>query len=186
MNQNWVSTKLEGFSGVVDKNNSLTTNVKMNGMMKVFIIDTGSPIYVMMTDNGRMKEGDMQKIINRHKLVKLEMKLRRKTGTSRIRKQQTNEADFNHWRKWYITALLRMCWLTNFKPLIENIGLDESNELSTIPGPIRKQHYWTIKTDAERNIELKPGLYASETSRRILFFVSQLVIVKTLNWWTLH
>ena len=73
-----------------------------------------------------------------------------------------------------------MCCLTNFKPLIENIRLDESNELSAIPGPIRKQHSKTIKTDAEINIELKPGLYASETSRRILFF-SLLVIVKTLN-----
>ena len=43
--------KLLNFNSILDKNNYLTTTVKINGTEKEFIIDTGSPLSKMPADN---------------------------------------------------------------------------------------------------------------------------------------
>ena len=50
----------------MDKNKYLTTTVKINGMEKEFIIDTGSPISIMPAGNTKMKDTEFQKVEHRY------------------------------------------------------------------------------------------------------------------------
>ena len=54
--------RIERINRIVDKFKYLTTTVKINGMEKEIIIDTGSPISIMPTDNKIMKETEIQKV----------------------------------------------------------------------------------------------------------------------------
>ena len=64
---------------IEETNKHYTANVKINGVMKKFIIDTGSPISKMPPDKRIMKPTESQKVSNRHQDVnKNEVKFRGK------------------------------------------------------------------------------------------------------------
>ena len=65
---------------IEETNKHYTANVKINGIMKEFIIDTGSPISIMPPDKRIMKPTELQKLSNRYQDVnKNEVKFRGKT-----------------------------------------------------------------------------------------------------------
>ena len=62
-----------------ETNKHYTANVKINGIMKEFIIDTGSPISIMPPDKRLMKPTELHKVSNRYQDVnKNEVKFRGK------------------------------------------------------------------------------------------------------------
>ena len=64
---------------IEEKNKHYTATIKINGVRKDFIIDTGSPITIMPPDERIMKHTEIQKITNRYQDVnKNEVKFRGK------------------------------------------------------------------------------------------------------------
>ena len=62
-----------------EMNKQFTAVVRVNGVKKEFIIDTGSPISIMPTDETIIKSTEIQKITNRYQDVnKNEVKFREK------------------------------------------------------------------------------------------------------------
>ena len=61
---------------IEETNKHYTAIVKINGIAKEFIIDTGSPISIMPPDKRIMKPTEIQKVANRYQDVnKIEVKL---------------------------------------------------------------------------------------------------------------
>ena len=54
--------RIEEINRITDKNKYLTAKVKVNGIEKEFIVDTGSPISIMPADEQILKKTEMQKI----------------------------------------------------------------------------------------------------------------------------
>ena len=64
---------------IEEKNKQYTATIKINGVKKEFIIDTGSPITIMPPDERTMKHAEIQKITNQYQDVnKNEVKFREK------------------------------------------------------------------------------------------------------------
>ena len=61
--------RIERINRIVDRNKYLTTTVKINGMEKEFIIDTGSPISIMSIDTKLLKETEIRKMKYQHQDV---------------------------------------------------------------------------------------------------------------------
>ena len=61
--------RIEEISRITDKNKYLTAKVKVNGIEKEFIVDTGSPISIMPADEQILKKTEMQKIKHRYQDV---------------------------------------------------------------------------------------------------------------------
>ena len=79
----------------------MTAKVKVNGIEKKFIVDTGSPISIMPADENILKKTEMQK--KKRPVPRCQQKRSKipKTDTNRhrIRKQQTENANINHRKK---------------------------------------------------------------------------------------
>ena len=70
---------IKEIKAIEEKNKHYTATIKINGMKKEFVIDTGSPITIMPPDERIMKHAEIQKIINRYQDVnKNEVKFRGK------------------------------------------------------------------------------------------------------------
>ena len=70
---------IKEIKAIEEKNKHYTATIKINGVKKEFIIDTGSPITIMPPDERIMKHAERQKITNRYRDVKKnEVKFRRK------------------------------------------------------------------------------------------------------------
>ena len=54
---------------IEETNKHYTANLKINGIMKEFMIDTGSPISIMPPDKRIMKPTELQKVSNRYQDV---------------------------------------------------------------------------------------------------------------------
>ena len=79
---------------IEETNKHHTANEKINGIMKEFIIDTGSPISIMPPDRRIMKPTELQKVSNRCQDVnKNEVKFRGKIPVKTLNTKITN-------RKW--------------------------------------------------------------------------------------
>ena len=71
--------RIERINRITDRNKYLTATVKMNGIEKKFIVDTGSPIPIMPVDENIMKRTEIQKVKHRYQDVnKNEVKFRGK------------------------------------------------------------------------------------------------------------
>ena len=70
---------IKEIKAIEEKNKHYTATIKINGVRKEFIIDTGSPITIMPPDERIMKHTKIQKITNRYQDVnKNEVKFRGK------------------------------------------------------------------------------------------------------------
>ena len=64
---------------IEETNKHYTATVKINGITKEFIVDTGSPLSIMPPDKRIMKPTELQKVTNRYRDVNQnEVKLRGK------------------------------------------------------------------------------------------------------------
>ena len=74
--------RIEEINRITDKNKYLTAKVKVNGIEKEFIVDTGSPISITPADEQILKKTEMQKIKHRYQDVnKNESRFRGQTPT---------------------------------------------------------------------------------------------------------
>ena len=69
--------RIEKMNRITDRNKYLTTIVKVNGIEKEFIVDTGSPISIMPVDENIMERTEIQKVKHQYQDVnKNEVKFR--------------------------------------------------------------------------------------------------------------
>ena len=61
--------RIERINRITDRNKYLTTTVKVNGIEKEFIVDTGSPISILPADENMMKQTEIQKVKHRYQNV---------------------------------------------------------------------------------------------------------------------
>ena len=155
---------------ITDRNKYLTTTVKVNGIEKEFIVDTGSRISIMPADENIMKQTEIQKVKHRYQDVnRNEVKFRGKIPAdveyeNNKQKMQTLITERND-----ITPLLGMDWMKKFKLTIGNIRTEENNQserkrvIEKFPDLFKNNT--TIK-DTEINIQLKPGHYPVKQKAR--------------------
>ena len=69
--------RIERINRITDRNKCLTAVVKVNGIEKEFIVDTGSPISIMPVDEKILKQTEIQNVKQRYQDVnKNEVKFR--------------------------------------------------------------------------------------------------------------
>ena len=135
--------------------------MKINGITKEFIIDTGSPISIMPPDQRIMKLTEIQKVTNRYQDVnKNEVKFR---GTIPVNIEYENnkqKMEILITERTDFTPLLGMDWMKAFKLTIGKIQIGENSQ-SEKERIFRKfrdlfENNETIK-DTKIKIQLKPG-----------------------------
>ena len=155
---------------IEETNKHYTANVKINGVIKEFIIDTGSPISIMPPDKRIMRTTKLQKVSNRYQDVnKNEVKFRGKIPVNIEYEKNKQKMEILITERTDITPLLGMDWMKTFKLTIGRIQLAESNqsEKEKIFGKFQDlfENNETIK-DTEINIQLKPGHYPIKQKAR--------------------
>ena len=144
-----------------ETNEHYTADVKINGIMKEFIIDTGSPLSIMPQDKRIMKPTELQKVSNRYQDVnKNEVNFRGKIPVNIEYENNKQKMEILITERTDITLLLGMDWMKTFKLTIGKMQLVENNqsEREKICGKFQDlfENNETIK-DTEINIQLKPG-----------------------------
>ena len=162
--------RIERVNRIIDRNNYLTTIVKINGTEKEFVIDTGSPISIMSADNPKMKESEIQKVRHRYQDVnKNEVKFRGNIPVDIEYENNKQKMQLLIPERNDITPLLGMDWLKKFKLTIGNIQLDENDQsekrrvIEKFPDLFRNN---TTIEDTEINTQLKPGHYPVKQKAR--------------------
>ena len=162
--------RIERINRITDRNKYLTTTVKVNGIEKEFIVDTGSPISIMPADENIMKQTEIQKIKHRYQDVnKNEVKFRRKIPADVEYENNKQKMQILITERNDITPLLGMDWMKKFKLTISNIRTEENNQsekkrvIEKFPDLFKNNT--TIK-DTEINIQLKPGHYSVKQKAR--------------------
>ena len=155
---------------IEETNKHFTATVKINGIAKEFIIDTGYPISIMPPDKRIMKPTEIQKVTNRCQDVnKNEVKFRGKIPVSIEYENNKQKMEILITERIDITPLLGMNWMKTFKLTIGRIQLAENNqsEKERIIGKVRYlfENNETIK-DTGIKIELKPGHYPIKQKAR--------------------
>ena len=162
--------RIERINRITDKNKYLTVVVKINGIEKEFIVDTGSPISIMPVDEKIMKHTEKQKVKQRYQDVnknevmfwgKIPANIEYDNNKQKMQILITERND--------ITPLLGMDWMEKFNLTIGNIR-PADNEQSEKRRVIEKfpdffKNNTTIK-DTEINIQLKPGHYPVKQKAR--------------------
>ena len=155
-----------------ETNKHYTATVKINGIPKEFIIDTGSPISIMPPDKPIMKPTEIQKVTNRYQDVnKNEVKFRGMIPMNIEFENNQQKMKILIIERTDITPLLGMDWMRTFKLTIGKIQLTENNQSANqrkrIFGKIRDlfENNETIK-DKEIKIQLKPGHYPVKQKAR--------------------
>ena len=153
--------RIERINRITDRNKYLTTTVKVNGIEKEFIVDTGSPISIMPADENIMKQNKIQNIKHRYQdLNKNEVKFRGKIPAVVEYENNKQKMQILIPERNDITPLLGMDWMKKFKLTIGNIRTEENNQskkkrvIEKFPDLFKNNT--TIK-DTEINIQLKPG-----------------------------
>ena len=156
--------RIERINRITDRNKYLTTTVKVNGIEKVFIVDTGSPISIMPADENIMKQTEIQKIKHRYQDVnKNEVKFRGKIPADVEYENNKQKMQILITERNDITPLLGMDWMKKFKLTIGNIRTEENNQsekkrvIEKFPDLFKNNT--TIIKDTETNIQLTPGHY---------------------------
>ena len=155
---------------IEETNKHYTATVKINGIAKEFIIDTGSPISIMPPDKRIMKPTEIQKVTNRYQDVnKNEVKFRGKIPVNIEYENNKQKMEILITERTDITPLLGMDWMRTFKLTIGKIQMTENNQ-SEKERIFRKfpdffENNETIK-DTEIKIQLKPGHYPVKQKAR--------------------
>ena len=143
-----------------EKNKHSTATVKINGIKKDFIIDTGSPITIMTPGEKILKLTGIQKITNKYERVnKNEVKFRGKIAVNLEYENNKQKMVILITERTDITPLLGLDWMKKFKLIIGRIQLAENNQsecaiFNRFPDVFENNE--TIK-DTEINIQPKPG-----------------------------
>ena len=155
---------------IEEKNKHYTATVKINGIKKEFITDTGSPITILPPEEKILKKAELQKITNRYQDVnKNEVKFRGKIPVNLEYENNKQKMEILITERTDITPLLGMDWMKKFKLTIGRIQLADNNQserekvFNKFPDLFKNNE--TIK-DAERNIQLKPGHYPVKQKAR--------------------
>ena len=162
--------RIERINRITDRNKYLTTTVKVNGIEKEFLVDTGSPISIMPADENIMKQTETQKIKHRYQDVnKNEVKFREKIPADVEYENNKQKMQLLITERNDITPLLGMDWMEKFKLTIGNIRTEENNQSEKIrvieQYPDLFKNNTTIK-DTEINIQIKPGHYPVKQKAR--------------------
>ena len=162
--------RIEEINRITDKNKYLTAKVKVNGIEKEFIVDTGSPISIMPADGQILKKTEMQKKKHRYQDVnKNEVRFRGQIPTDIEYENNKQKMQILITERNDITPLLGMDWIKKFNLTIKNIRTDENNQsekkrvIENFPDLFKNNT--TIK-DTEINIQLKPGHYPVKQKAR--------------------
>ena len=153
--------RIEEINRITDKNKYLTAKVKVNGIEKEFIVDTGSPISIMPADEQILKKIELQKIKHRHQDVnKNEVRFRGQIPTDIEYENNKQKMQILFTERNDITPLLGMEWMKKFNLTIRNIRTEENSQsekkrvIEKFPDLFKNNT--TIK-ETEINIQLKPG-----------------------------
>ena len=162
--------RIERINRITDRNKYLTTTVKVKGIEKEFIVDTGSPISIMPADENIMKQTEIQKVKHRYQDVnKNEVKFRGKIPADVEYENNKQKMQILITERNDITPLLGMDWMKKFKLTKGNIRTEESNQSEKKKGiekfPDLFENNTTIK-DSDINIQLKPGHYPVKQKAR--------------------
>ena len=96
--------RIERINRITDRNKCLTAVVKVNGIEKEFIVDTGSPISLMPVDEKILKQTEIQKVKQRYQDVnKNEVKLRWKIPANIEYENNKKNANSNYRKKRHYT-----------------------------------------------------------------------------------
>ena len=108
----------------------MTAKVKVNGIEKDFIVDTGSPVSIMPADENILKKTEMQKMKHRYQDVnKNEVKFPGQIQTDIEHENNKQKMQVLNTERDDITPLLLgMDWMKNFNLIIRNIRTDENNQ----------------------------------------------------------
>ena len=144
--------------------------MKINGIAKEFIIDTGSPISIMPPDKRIMKPTEIQKVVNRYQDVnKNEVNFRGKIPVNIEYETNKQKMEILITERTDISPLLGLDWMRTFELTVSEIQLAENNESDKekMFGNIRDlfEINETIK-DTEIKIQLKPGHYPIKQKAR--------------------
>ena len=114
---------------IEEKNKHYTATVKVNGVKKEFLLDTGSPITMMPPDEKIMKSSGIQKLTNRYQDVhKNEVKFTRKIPLNIEYENNKQKMKILMTERTDITPLLGMDWMETFKLTLGRIQLAENNQ----------------------------------------------------------
>ena len=143
-----------------EKNKHYTATIKINGVKKEHIMDTGSPITIMPPDERMMKHVEIQKVTNRYQDVNTsEVKFRGKVPVNIEYENNKQKMEILITERTDTTLLLGMDWMKTFKLTIGRIQLTKNNrsEMERIINkfPDLFENEETIK-DTEIKIQLKP------------------------------
>ena len=121
--------------------------VKVNGIEKEFIVDTGSPISIMPVDEKILKQTEIQKVKQRYQDVnKNEVKFRRKVRANIEYENNKQKMQILITKRNDITPLLGMDWMKKFNLTIGDIRTEDINQsekrrvIEKFPD-IQKQHH---------------------------------------------
>ena len=164
--------RIERSNRITDRNKYLTTTVKVYGIEKELIVDTGSPISIMPADENIKKQTEIQKIKHQYQDVnKNEVKFRGKILADVEYENNKGKMQILITERNDITPFLGMDWMKKFKLTIGNIRTEENNQsekkrvIEKFPDLFKNNN--TIK-DTEINIQQKPGHYpVKQKARRI-------------------
>ena len=144
--------------------------LKITGITKEFIIDTGSPISLMSPDEKIIKSTEIQKIPNRYQNVnKNEVNFRGQLPVIVEYENNKQKLEILITERTDMTPLLGMDWMKKFKLTISKIQLADNNQsergkvLNKFPDLLENNE--TIK-DTERNIQSKPRHYPVKQKAR--------------------
>ena len=122
MNKHFTAVRVNGVK------NSLFP-VRVNGVKKEFIIDTGSHISIMPPDERIIKSTEIQKLTNRYQDVnRNEVKFRGKIPVNIEHKNNNQKVEILKTERTVKTPLLGMDWIKKFKLTIRRIQLAENNQ----------------------------------------------------------
>ena len=153
-----------------ETNKHFTTMLKINGVTKEFIIDTGSPISLMPPDERIIKSTEIQKVTNRYDDVnKNEVKIRGKIPVNVECENNKQKMVILITERTDMTQLLEMDWIKKFKLTFSKMQLADNNQskrekvFNKFPDLFENNE--TTK-DTDINIQLKPGHYPVKQKAR--------------------
>ena len=161
---------IKEIKAIEENNKHHMATIKINGVKKEFIIDTGSPITIMPPDERITKHAEIQKVINRYRDANInEVKFRLTVPVNIKYKNNKQKMEILITERTDITPLLGMDWMKTFRLTIGRIQLVKSNtsekERIINKFPDLFENNETIK-DTEIKIQLNPGQFLMKQKAR--------------------
>ena len=122
--------RIERINRITDRNKCLTAVVKVIGIEKEFIVDTGSPISIMPVDEKILKQTEIQKVKQRYQDVnRNEVKFRGKIPANIEYENDKQKMQILITERNDITPLLGINWMKKFNLTIGNFRTEDTNQL---------------------------------------------------------